>query len=286
MLRGSTGDRIGPVLPFYGQTHREASEDVALLQVDGLTKRFGGLTAVNDFDFCLDSGELVGLIGPNGAGKTTVFNLVTGILKPDQGTVVFRGEELTGQAPHVSSTRGLVRTFQAIRLMPGMTVAENLAPAFHHQLRYSLLSSMLGMSDFLNAEAYVRSAISDVLGRLGIAEHAETDVADLPYGIQRKVDIARALCMKPSVLLLDEPTAGLNPREVDEIIRTIEYLRYDLGISLVVIEHDMRLIMTVCSRVVVMHQGGIIAQGTPAEIQANPDVARVYLGGKPVPLRN
>lgn len=251
-----------------------------LLQVTGLTKRFGGLTAVSDFNFRLGPGELVGLIGPNGAGKTTAFNLMTGILKPDQGSVVFRGEDLAGKAPHVSSTRGLVRTFQNIRLMPGMTVTENLRPAFHHRLHYSLMSSMLGTPSFSKAESDVNCKIADVLERLGIAEYADTNVVDLPYGIQRKVDIARALCVDPSALLLDEPTAGLNPREVDEVIHIINYLRDELGISLVVIEHNMRVIMTICSRVVVMHQGSVIAEGTPPEIQANRDVARVYLGGK------
>ena len=138
-----------------------------LLQVTGLTKRFGGLTAVSDFDFCLEDGELVGLIGPNGAGKTTVFNLMTGILKPDQGSVVFCGEDLAGKPPHISANKGLVRTFQNIRLMSGMTVTENLRPAFHHRLHYSLIGSMLGTSDFNEAEAKIEDSIADILEKLG-----------------------------------------------------------------------------------------------------------------------
>ena len=253
-----------------------------LLQVTGLTKRFGGLTAVSDFDFCLEDGELVGLIGPNGAGKTTVFNLMTGILKPDQGSVVFCGEDLAGKPPHISANKGLVRTFQNIRLMSGMTVTENLRPAFHHRLHYSLIGSMLGTSDFNEAEAKMEDSIADILEKLDMAQYAHENVGDLPYGIQRKVDIARALCVNPTVLLLDESTAGLDPREVDEVVSIIQYLHEDLNISLVVIEHNMRVIMTVCSRVVVMHEGSVIAEGTPGEIQNNPDVARVYLGRKRV----
>lgn len=249
-----------------------------LLQVDGLTKRFGGLTAVADFSFRLFQGELVGLIGPNGAGKTTVFNLITGLLKPDKGRVLFRGENLVGKPPHQVSTRGLVRTFQNIRLMSGMTVDENLRPAFHHKLSYSLLSSMLDTPDFRRAEAWVDDTIANVLDRLGISQYGKMNVDDLPYGIQRKVEIARALCLEPAVLLLDEPTAGLNPKEVDEIIRIIYYLREELGISLIVIEHNMRVIMTICTRIVVMNEGEIIAEGSPAQIQSNQDVARVYLG--------
>lgn len=253
-----------------------------LLHVTGLTKRFGGLTAVSDFDFCLEDGELVGLIGPNGAGKTTVFNLITGILKPDQGSVVFCGEDLAGKPPHVSSNKGLVRTFQNIRLMSNMTVTENLMPAFHHRLHYSLTGAMLGTPDFRKAEAEVEESIADVLEKLDISRYAEENVTDLPYGIQRKIDIARALSVNPTVLLLDEPTAGLNPREVDEVVGIIKYLNEDLNISLVVIEHNMRVIMSICSRVVVMHEGCVIAEGTPGEIQSNPDVARVYLGSKRV----
>lgn len=253
-----------------------------LLQVTELTKRFGGLTAVSDFDLCLKEGELVGLIGPNGAGKTTVFNLMTGILKPDKGSVIFRGENLAGKPPHVSSNKGLVRTFQNIRLMSGMTVVENLKPAFHHRLHYSLIDSMLGTSKFNKAEAKVEDTIADILEKLDITEYAQEDVSDLPYGIQRKVDIARVLCVNPKVLLLDEPTAGLNPKEVDEVVKIIRYLHEGLNLSLVIIEHNMRVIMTICSRIVVMHEGSVIAEGTPSEIQNNPDVARVYLGSKRV----
>jgi len=166
--------------------------------------------------------------------------------------------------------------------MSGMTVVENLKPAFHHRLHYSLIDSMLGTSKFNKAEAKVEDTIADILERLDITEYAQEDVSDLPYGIQRKVDIARVLCVNPKVLLLDEPTAGLNPKEVDEVVKIIRYLHEGLNLSLVIIEHNMRVIMTICSRIVVMHEGSVIAEGTPSEIQNNPDVARVYLGSKRV----
>ncbi|NLS45467.1 MAG: ABC transporter ATP-binding protein [Firmicutes bacterium] len=251
-----------------------------VLHVTGLTKHFGGLTAVSEFDFSLKNRELAGLIGPNGAGKTTVFNLMTGILKPDQGSVLFQGEDLAGKPPHISSNKGLVRTFQNIRLMSNMTVMENLMPAFHHRINYSLAGAMLGTPDFKKVETEMENTIADVLGKMDIIQYAYENVTDLPYGVQRKVDIARALCMNPKVLLLDEPTAGLNPIEADEIVNIIKYLNENLGISLVVIEHNMRVIMSICTRIVVMHEGSVIAEGTPGEIQDNPDVARVYLGSR------
>jgi len=259
------------------------SENQGLLRVEGLAKRFGGLIAVSNFSLRLGKGELVGLIGPNGAGKTTVFNLVTGILKPDQGQVLFKGENLAGRPPHEISTKGLVRTFQNIRLMPGMTVKENLKPAFHHKLGYSLLSAMLHTPGFIRAETQADNRIDSVLETLGISQHADTEIDDLPYGIQRRVEIARALCLEPVVLLLDEPTAGLNPKEVDEILQIIYYLWKETDIDLIVIEHNMRVIMSICERIVVINEGKIIAVGKPTEIQNNAEVVRVYLGEKTGP---
>jgi len=254
------------------------SKQSDLLHIEELTKRFGGLTAVSDFYLDLNKGELLGLIGPNGAGKTTVFNLMTGILKPDKGKVLFRGENIAGRPPHEVSTKGLVRTFQNIRLMPGMTVKENLRPAFHHKLHYSLLSSMINTPGFARAETQVNTRIGSILETLGIAQHADAEVGDLPYGIQRRVEIARALCLEPVVLLLDEPTAGLNPKEVDEILQIIHYLWKETDVDLIVIEHNMRVIMSICERIVVINEGKVIALGTPTEIQNNEEVIQVYLG--------
>lgn len=225
----------------------------------------------------------MGLIGPNGAGKTTVFNLMTGILRPDRGEVLFRGENLAGRSPHEISIKGLVRTFQNIRLMSGMTVRENLKPAFHHKLGYSLLSAMLHTPGFVKSETIVDNKIDSVLETLGISEQGDTEVGDLPYGIQRRVEIARALCLEPIILLLDEPTAGLNPREVNEIIEIIHYLSKETDIDLIVIEHNMRVIMSICERIVVINEGRVIAVGKPTEVQNNEEVVRVYLGERTVP---
>lgn len=225
----------------------------------------------------------MGLIGPNGAGKTTVFNLMTGILRPDRGEVLFRGEDLAGRSPHEISIKGLVRTFQNIRLMSGMTVRENLKPAFHHKLGYSLLSAMLHTPGFAKSETLVDNKIDSVLETLGISEQGDTEVGDLPYGIQRRVEIARALCLEPIILLLDEPTAGLNPREVNEIIEIIHYLSKETDIDLIVIEHNMRVIMSICDRIVVINEGRVIAVGKPTEVQNNEEVVRVYLGERTVP---
>ena len=259
------------------------SKDSELLHVEGLTKSFDGLLAVSDFSLDLNRGELVGLIGPNGAGKTTVFNLMTGILRPDRGEVLFRGENLAGRSPHEISIKGLVRTFQNIRLMSGMTVRENLKPAFHHKLGYSLLSAMLHTPGFVKSETFVDNKIDSVLETLGISEQGDSEVGDLPYGIQRRVEIARALCLEPIILLLDEPTAGLNPREVNEIIEIIHYLSRETDIDLIVIEHNMRVIMSICERIVVINEGRVIAVGKPTEVQNNEEVVRVYLGERTVP---
>jgi branched-chain amino acid transport system ATP-binding protein len=256
------------------------SKQSDLLHIEKLTKRFGGLTAVSDFTLDLDKGELVGLIGPNGAGKTTVFNLITGILRPDQGQVLFMGEDIAGMPPHEVSKRHLIRTFQNIRLMPGMTVTENLRPAFHRKLHYSLFSSVFHTPGFARAETEVNGSIQSVLEMLGISEYADADVTDLPYGIQRRVEIARALCMDPAVLLLDEPTAGLNPKEVDDILQIVHYLWKETDVDLIVIEHNMRVIMSICEKIVVMNEGRVIAVGTPTAIQNSEEVVQVYLGEK------
>lgn len=257
-----------------------------LLHIEKLTKRFGGLTAVSDFHLDLNKGELVGLIGPNGAGKTTVFNLITGILRPDQGQVLFKGENIASMPPHEISNRHLIRTFQNIRLMPGMTVTENLRPAFHQKLSYSLFGSFFHTPAFVRAENQVCDRIKSVLEMLGISEHADAEVTDLPYGIQRRVEIARALCMDPVVLLLDEPTAGLNPKEVDDILQIVHYLWKETDVDLIVIEHNMRVIMSICEKIIVMNEGRVIAVGTPTEIQNSDEVVQVYLGEKGRVLRN
>lgn len=248
------------------------------LQVDKLTKRFGGLTAVSNFNFNLKRGELVSLIGPNGAGKTTVFNLLTGILKIDSGHVVFKGEDITNKPPHVISVKGLIRTFQNLRLLSGMSVMENIRPVFHSRLAYSPFSALVGNQSFQRLEDEMNDKIENVLEKLHIAEYRDTNVSDLSYGIQRRVEIARALAFDPKILLLDEPTAGLTPKEADEIIRLIQAIRDDLGFSIIIVEHNMRVVMSISRRITVMNQGKIITEGTPEEIQTNKEVIRAYLG--------
>ncbi len=255
----------------------KSSEDY-ILGAENLVKTFGGLTAVSNFSFKLKKREILGLIGPNGAGKTTVFNLLTGILKLDNGRVLFGGENLAGKSPHTISNKGLVRTFQNIRLMRDMTVRENLLPAFHDKLNYSLLGALIHSSSFNRQEIHINEQIDTVLTTLGIFEYVDTIATDLPYGTQRRVEIARALCLDPQAMLLDEPTAGLNPSEIDDIIQLIHYLWQDREISLIVIEHNMRLIMSICERIIVINEGKLIAEGSSEEIQNNSEVARVYLG--------
>lgn len=250
------------------------------LRVRALTRRFGGLVAVNNFDLEVAPGELIGLIGPNGAGKTTVFNLLSGVIKPNLGQVEFEGEDITGQPSHLISSKGLIRTFQQVRLMSGMTVAENLKPAFHDRLSYSLIGAIMHSPGFLRQESFVEQKIDEVLGLLNIERHRDTVVNDLPYGIQRKVGIARSLCREPKMLLLDEPTAGLNPRETDDIVGLVRRVWDELHISIIIVEHNMRVIMNMSQRIVVMNKGTVLAEGSPQQIQSDEQVIRIYLGEK------
>lgn len=251
-----------------------------MMQINKLTKLFGGLKAVSELDFELHQGELLGLIGPNGAGKTTVFNLITGLLRPNAGQIFFRDQNIVEWPPHLISANGIARTFQNIRLMNGMTVRENIRPAFHQRIKYSFLSSMARTPNFISKEKEMEEKIEKVLSMLNIYEYANQLVEDLPYGIQRRVEIARALCLEPEILLLDEPTAGLNQKEAIEIVEVIKDLLNNRNITLIVIEHNMRVIMSICSRIIVINQGQVIATGTPEEIQKNNEVIRVYLGEK------
>ncbi len=250
------------------------------LEIEGLTKRFGGLVAVSRFSLRVGRGELIGLIGPNGAGKTTVFNLLSGVNRPNAGSVRFYGEDITARPPHVVSSKGLIRTFQQVRLMSGMTVAANLRPAFHDRIDYSLLSAVFRTGAYLAQEREMDGRIESILRTLDILELKDAVVDDLPYGLQRRVGIARALCREPKMLLLDEPTAGLNPRETDQIVAVIRRMWEELGMAIVIVEHNMRVVMNISQRIVVMNKGEVLAEGTPGEIQGNEDVARIYLGEK------
>jgi branched-chain amino acid transport system ATP-binding protein len=253
-----------------------------LLSARELTIRFGGLTAVSNFELDLHRDELVGLIGPNGAGKTTVFNMLTGVYEPTEGVITLDGpkgpEVISGLAPHKITRRGVARTFQNIRLFKNMTVWENVAVARHFQVPYSLAHALLRFPPFGGAETALRREIQDLLAIFKIEGKADWKAGNLPYGEQRKLEIVRALAGKPRVLLLDEPAAGMNPQETLELMDLIRFVKKEFGLTVLLIEHDMNLVMGICERLVVLDYGKTIAHGHPEAIRTDPVVIKAYLG--------
>lgn len=247
-------------------------------RIEGLLMQFGGLTAVNNFSIVLGSGELVGLIGPNGAGKTTVFNMITGFLNPTSGKVIWQGEDLTGLPVHKVTNRGIARTFQNIRLFSDLTVLENVMVSFHQRLGSYFWEAMLGMPRHRREEQRIHDQAMDYLQELGLAHLAGEKAGGLAYGQQRRLEIARALATHPKLLLLDEPAAGMNPQETNELALLVRKLRERHGLTIFLIEHDMKFVMGLCERIKVLDYGISIAEGTPAEIQRNPAVIKAYLG--------
>ena len=235
-----------------------------IIEATGLTRAFGGVVAIDDYRLRLAEGDLVGLIGPNGAGKTTAFNLLTGVLKPSAGRVRVRGRDLTGARPHVLARAGVVRTFQNIRLFDELTVLENVMCGGHLRYGAGLLATVLGLPGFRRAEARLAALSRGIIDRLGLGPLAARRAGDLSYGEQRRVEIARALATEPAVLLLDEPAAGLNPTETETLAGLIRRINAELGIAVLVVEHDMRLVMGLCRRVQVLNRGRLVAEGTPA----------------------
>jgi branched-chain amino acid transport system ATP-binding protein len=249
-----------------------------LLETFGLRKEFGGLVAVDDVDFTVPQGSIVSLIGPNGAGKTTFFNMLTGVYKPTAGRVVFDGAEMTGKPPHAFTQRGIGRTFQNIRLFQNMTALENVLVGMHVRLRGTLFEAIVRTPRVRNEEAEARVRARELLEYSGLVRKDGVIGRNLSYGDQRRLEVARALATQPKLLLLDEPTAGMNPQETADFTSFVARLRDEQKLAVLLIEHDMRVVMGVSDRVTVLDYGERIAEGTPQEIQKNDRVIEAYLG--------
>ena len=249
-----------------------------LLNAQSVTKRFGGLTAVDHMDFSIDSGQIVSIIGPNGAGKTTFFNTMTGIYKPEEGKLEFNGQSLIGHRPDQIAAQGIKRTFQNIRLFGSMTVIENILIGMHYTLKQTPTGALLRTNFFRNEEEEIHRKAEDLMEFVGLGNVGNELSASLPYGGQRRIEIARALASQPLLLLLDEPTAGMNPNETQEAIALFRRIRDELGITILLIEHDMHVVMEISERISVMDYGKKIAEGSPAEIRSNARVIEAYLG--------
>jgi branched-chain amino acid transport system ATP-binding protein len=245
-----------------------------------VTKEFGGLKAVSDFSISIERGELVGLIGPNGAGKTTVFNMITGMLRPTMGDIFWKGENITLLPVHRITARGIARTFQNIKLFDDMSVVENVMVSFHCSIGGCFLSAMLGLPKYRREEKRIREQSIAFLEEAGLGPYASEKARNLPYGLQRKLEIARALATEPDLLLLDEPAAGMNPMEKMELAAFVAQVRERRGVGILLIDHDMKFVMGICERIKVMDYGLSIAEGTPEQIRNNPEVIRAYLGGQ------
>jgi branched-chain amino acid transport system ATP-binding protein len=252
--------------------------NVALLKANKLEKVFGGLRAVSNFNMEINPGELIGLIGPNGAGKTTAFNLLTGVYQPTSGEIEFDGQSILGLKPYQVTQRGVARTFQNIRLFADLSVLDNVKIAYHFHVKYGLFESIFRCGRYFKEEDEIEAKALHFLEIFNLADKKDEIAKNLPYGQQRRLEIARALAAEPKLLLLDEPAAGMNPQETQQLMEMIRWIRKEFNLTILLIEHDMSLVMGVCERIYVLEYGSIIAHGTPHEIKNNPKVIEAYLG--------
>ena len=251
---------------------------MAMLEVKNLAISFGGLRAVSGFEITIEKGQLYGLIGPNGAGKTTAFNLLTGVYKPDEGSIVLDGVNITGKRTIDICKAGIARTFQNIRLFSDMSVLDNVKVGLHHSNEYSTFTGILRLPKFFKTEKAMNEEAMELLKVFGLEEFAAYNASNLPYGQQRKLEIARALATKPKLLLLDEPAAGMNPNETKELMDTIKFVRDHFDMTILLIEHDMKLVSGICEKLTVLNFGEVLCQGDTSEVLSNPEVIKAYLG--------
>lgn len=254
------------------------TNDTFVLKTENLGIDFGGLTAVNDFNIEMKTHDIYGLIGPNGAGKTTIFNLLTKVYEPTRGKIYLDGQEITNESIVSVNQLGIARTFQNIRLFKDLSVLDNVKVGLHHSIKYNLLDSILKLPRYRQEEKIINDNAIELLKVLGLDEFVDFKAKNLPYGKQRKLEIARALATHPKLLLLDEPAAGMNPTETAELMATIKLIREKFDISILLIEHDMKFVMGICEKITVLNFGQVLATGTPNEIRNNPEVIAAYLG--------
>ena len=251
---------------------------MAMLEVNNLSIQFGGLRAVDGFNMTIEKGQLYGLIGPNGAGKTTVFNLLTGVYKPTEGIIKLDGQDITGKSTIEINKAGIARTFQNIRLFKDLSVIDNVKVGLHNHMGYSTITGILRLPKYYKVEKQMTEEALELLKVFGLEAEADTLADNLPYGKQRKLEIARALATKPKLLLLDEPAAGMNPNETQELMDTIRFVREHFDMTILLIEHDMKLVSGICEELTVLNFGRVLCQGKTSDVLNNPEVIKAYLG--------